>query len=272
MAVGLLAQCVGAALLSVLLGALARRVWYARCAIPATAPSWTVALHTLPLELQWRVLLQVARPSPMRLAPHDSLGRVLCLSRATLHALQAAAYRDVYISNAGMLHLFRRTLVVDAPHLGTHIRSLHLSSCGAASPLALEQVFLAVPHLETLSVDASTAWRLCESQVGRLEHAARPKDVRLQWLVHPHTWARLPTCLQFRLWAQARTLTVTSHVACAPIVARAPTWPHLEHVRWCAVPKNGRDTSWRIACAHATRLWEARGVHVVWEGISDGPT
>lgn len=272
MALVLLAQCAGVALLSVLLSALARHIWYVRHAMPATVPSLTVALHTLPRELQWRVLLHIARPSPARLAPHDSLGRVLCLSRTTLHILQAAAYRDVYIHGAETLHLFRRTLVVDAPHLGAHVRSLHLSSCGAASALALEQVFLAVPYLEMLSVDAGTAWRLCESQVGRLEHAPRPKDVHLQWQVHPHTWARLPQCLEFRLWAHARTLTITSHVACAPIVASAPTWPSLVQVRWCAVPKNEHDTSGRIACTHATRLWEARGVHVVWEGISEVPT
>ncbi|WFD18280.1 Vacuolar protein sorting-associated protein 13 [Malassezia caprae] len=210
MALVLLAQCLGVAVLSVLLSALVR-FWHARRAMPVMTPSLKVALHTLPMELQWRVLLHVAQPSPARLAPHDSLGRVLCLSRTTLHTLQAAAYCDVYIHGAETLHLFRRTLAVDAPHLGAHVRSLHLSSCGAASALALEQVFLAVPHLETLSVDASTAWRLCESQVGRLERAPRPKDVHLQWQVHPHTWTRLPQCLEFRLWSHARTLTVTSH-------------------------------------------------------------
>lgn len=272
MALPLLAQCVGAALLSVLLSVLARYAWHTRYAVPATTPSWTVALHTLPLELQWRVLLHVAQPSLTRVAPHDSLGRVLCLSKRTLHTLQAAAYRDLYIHNAAALHRLRRTLAVEAPHLSAYIRSLHLASCGAASPLALEQLLLTVPQLDTLSLDASTAWRLCESQVGRLTHAARPKTVHLQWQVHPHTWPRLSALLQCRLWEHTRTLTMTSHVACAPLVASAPTWPQLTSVRWYAVPKSEHDVSWRIACAHATRVWEARQVHVVWEGICEAPT
>lgn len=264
MAGPLLVPCAAVAWLGMVLSLLLR---FARRGTKRSVPTWTLPLHTLPRELQWRVLLHVARPSPMRLAPHDSLGRVLCLSRATLHALQAPAYRDVYIHSAEALHGLRRTLVRDAPHLGQHIRSLHLSSCGATSPIALEQLFLAVPHLTWLSIDAATLWRLCESQAGRLAHAARPKEVHLHWQVHPDTWSRLPNCLAFRLWEDVHTLTITSHVACAPLVASAPSWPHLARVHWHAVPRSDHDTSWRIACAHATRLWEARGVQVVWEGI-----
>ncbi|WFD25296.1 hypothetical protein MNAN1_000265 [Malassezia nana] len=197
MAGPLLVPCAAVAWLGVVLSLLLR---FARRGTQPSAPMLTLPLHTLPRELQWRILLHVAQPSPTRLAPHDSLGRVLCLSRATRHALEVSAYRDVYIHSAEALHGLRRTLVRDAPHLGPHIRSLHLLSCGAASPLALEQLLLAVPHLTLLSMDASTVWRLCESQAGRLAHAARPKEVHLHWQVHPDTWSRLPTCLAFRLW------------------------------------------------------------------------
>lgn len=133
--------------------------------------------HRLPPELRLRILLEaVAACAESSSAP--SPVRFLLLSRETYKRLIPALYAHIALASAPALRHLRITLL-RRPELAAHVRALRLTGHECASPLGAEQLFLALPHLDQLALDAGAAASICQGTLSRLRSGARPGVLRL---------------------------------------------------------------------------------------------
>ncbi|ETS63348.1 hypothetical protein PaG_01629 [Moesziomyces aphidis] len=163
------------------------------------------AFPQLPEELVSHILVLAACPS---LSPHEPRScptSVLVLSRRYYQLIIPKLYHSVSLHTPAAFRSFRVTLALHNPALGKHVRRLQIGSsefdasgyCPSAladhGPLAvgIEQMLLAIPHLQEISLDLFSMGALHTGTVSRLEKGPQPTRLCTELTTIPYL--SLPT-------------------------------------------------------------------------------
>ncbi|KAF6766780.1 hypothetical protein PSEUBRA_000109 [Kalmanozyma brasiliensis GHG001] len=161
--------------------------------------------HTLPEELISHILLLAACPSLSPHEPRSSPTSILLLSRRYYNLILPRLYHSVSLHTPSSFRSFRVTLALHNPSLGRFVRKLQIGSsefdssgyCPSAladhGPLSvgIEQMLLASPRLEELSLDLFSMGALHTGTIARLEKGPQPTRLCTELTTIPYL--SLPT-------------------------------------------------------------------------------
>ncbi|PKI83054.1 hypothetical protein MVES1_003146 [Malassezia vespertilionis] len=112
-----------------------------------------------------------------RSAERDGLWRMLVLSHTHFRILAPIAYHTIHVRSSAALHVLRTTLVLRRPKLARYVRCLRLDDCDP-SAVGMEQVFLCLSRLASLSLDARAC--VAVGKIRRIKTGARPTALRVR--------------------------------------------------------------------------------------------
>ncbi|SNX81403.1 uncharacterized protein MEPE_00108 [Melanopsichium pennsylvanicum] len=159
----------------------------------------------LPEELISHILILAACPSFSPQEPRSCPTNILLLSRRYHNLIIPRLYHSVSLHTPSSFRSFRVTLALHNPVLGKHVRKLQIGSsefdgsgyCPSAladhGPLAvgIEQMLLASPNLQELSLDLFSMGALHTGTVSRLEKGPQPTRLCTELTTIPYL--SLPT-------------------------------------------------------------------------------
>lgn len=159
----------------------------------------------LPEELISHILILAACPSLSPHEPRSSPTNILLLSKRYYNLIVPRLYHSVSLHTPASFRSFRVTLALHNPSLGQYVRKLQIGSsefdgsgyCPSAladhGPLAvgIEQMLLASPRLEELSLDLFSMNALHTGTVSRLEKGPQPTRLCTELTTIPYL--SLPT-------------------------------------------------------------------------------
>ncbi len=159
----------------------------------------------LPEELISHILLLAASPSFSPHEPRSCPTNILLLSRRYYSLIVPRLYHSVSLHTPASFRSFRVTLALHNPALGKYVRRLQIGSsefdssgyCPSAladhGPLAvgIEQMLLASPHLQELSLDLFSMGALHTGTVSKLEKGPQPTRLCTELTTIPYL--SLPT-------------------------------------------------------------------------------
>ncbi|GAC96664.1 hypothetical protein PHSY_004247 [Pseudozyma hubeiensis SY62] len=162
-------------------------------------------LHQLPEELISHILILAACPSLSPLEPRSCPTNILLLSHRYYNLIIPRLYHSVSLHTPASFRSFRVTLALHNPSLGKFVRRLSIGSsefdasgyCPSAladhGPLSvgIEQMLLASPHLQELSLDLFSMGALHTGTVSRLEKGPQPTRLCTELTTIPYL--SLPT-------------------------------------------------------------------------------
>ncbi|PWZ02952.1 hypothetical protein BCV70DRAFT_197196 [Testicularia cyperi] len=162
-------------------------------------------LQRLPQELISYILVHAACPSLAPNEPRSSPTNILLLSKRYYNLIIPRLYHSVSLHTPASFRSFRCTLALHNPGLGKHVRRLQIGSaefdsdgyCPAAladhHPLSvgIEQMILASPNLEEISLDLFSLSALHLGTVSKLESGPQPRKLCTELTTIPYL--SLPT-------------------------------------------------------------------------------
>lgn len=173
--------------------------------ITMTANGKGCIFRQLPEELISHILILAACPSLSPNEPRSCPTNILLLSRRYYSLIIPRLYHSVSLHTPASFRSFRVTLALHNPSLGKFVRRLQIGSsefdasgyCPSAladhGPLSvgIEQMLLASPHLQELSLDLFSMGALHTGTVSRLEKGPQPTRLCTELTTIPYL--SLPT-------------------------------------------------------------------------------
>lgn len=222
--------------------------------------------HRVPRELQWRILIHMARVvDEQDPYPHRGLWRILLLSKETRRRVLPHAYHTLFLHSPTSFNRLRYTLIVLCPALAQYIEHLSIRMCTFAPPLALEQVLVSTTRVSSMFIDSASARAMCETHAGRLQITAKPRHVLMHLCAPEMPPSLVEKLAVFSMWESAETLDVLGDPILAHSLA-AGSWPALHCMHWHTPKALWHETS-DVTLAQAKRTWINRGVMMTWDAM-----